>query len=69
MKILLICENFRNRVKSCPLALFPYLILENHRDVARVEERGEEDGSKRAEQVEGASGGEAGGEGGGEGDG
>ena len=34
-----------------------------------MEERGEEDGSKRAEQVEGASGGEAGGEGGGEGDG
>ena len=32
MKIHLICENFRNRVKSCPLALFPYLILENHRD-------------------------------------
>ena len=32
MKIHLICENFRNRVRSCPLALFPYLILENHRD-------------------------------------
>ena len=32
MKIHLVCENFRNRVKSCPLALFPYLILENHRD-------------------------------------
>ena len=32
MKIHLICENFRNRVKSCPLALFPYLILENHTD-------------------------------------
>ena len=32
MKIQLICENFRNRVKSCLLALFPYVILENHRD-------------------------------------
>ena len=35
MKIHLICENFRNRVKSCPLALFLYLILENHRDWTR----------------------------------
>ena len=36
MKIHLICENFRNWVKSCPLALFPYLILENHRDWACI---------------------------------
>ena len=35
MKIHLICENFRNRVKSCPLSLFPSLILDNHRDWVR----------------------------------
>ena len=32
IKIHLICENFLNTVKSCPLALFLYFNFENHRD-------------------------------------